>query len=66
MDMPVFALTKLSGYLKYNHNTLRQTATNQQNRPQPASANKVQWQQIKRAIDYGKSQGVSVIVTGVK
>ena len=66
MDMPVFALTKLSGYLNHNHNTLRQTATNQQNRPQPASANKVQWQQIQRAIDYGKSRGVKVIVTGVK
>ena len=64
--MPVFALIKPSGYLNRNHNTLRQTATNQQNRPQPASANKVQWQQIQRAIDYGKSQGVSVIVTGVK
>ena len=45
---------------------VRQMATNHQNRPQPASANKVQWQQIKSAIDYGKSQGVKVTVTGVK
>ena len=62
--MSVLALTKLSGYL--NHNTSWQTATNQQNRQQPTSANKVQWQQIKRAIDYGKSRGVKVTVTGVK
>ena len=32
----------------------------------PAATNKVQWQQIQSAIDYGKSQGVIVIVTGVK
>ena len=50
----------------YGHPNLRQTATNQQNRQQPTSANKIQWQQIKRAIDYGKSRGVKVTVTGVK
>ncbi|MCO6509153.1 MAG: VENN motif pre-toxin domain-containing protein, partial [Snodgrassella sp.] len=32
----------------------------------PATTNKVQWQQIHRAIDYGKSRGVKVIVTEVK
>lgn len=32
----------------------------------PAATNKVQWQQIHRAIDYGKSRGVKVIVTEVK
>ena len=32
----------------------------------PTATNKVQWQQIKRAIDYGKSRGVKVTVTGVK
>ncbi|WP_180296900.1 VENN motif pre-toxin domain-containing protein, partial [Snodgrassella communis] len=32
----------------------------------PTTTNKVQWQQIHRAIDYGKSRGVKVIVTEVK
>lgn len=32
----------------------------------PAATNKAQWQQIYKAIDYGKSQGVKVIITEVK
>ena len=32
----------------------------------PSATNQAQWQQIHKAIDYGKSQGVKVIVTEVK
>lgn len=32
----------------------------------PANTTKVQWIEINRAIEYGKSQGVNVTVTQVK
>ncbi|EOB5433604.1 TPA: hypothetical protein ACPY5O_000385 [Yersinia enterocolitica] len=32
----------------------------------PALTNKTQWTEINRAIDYGKNQGVNVMVTQVK
>jgi filamentous hemagglutinin len=32
----------------------------------PASTTPLQWAEIARAMEYGKSQGVAVIVTGVK